>query len=94
MINISQTGATMSNTPASTPSPFDPQAMPATAQQVFDYWVDGAAPPAKAPWSAHLDSEEPDRVLCGADQRRVDDRAPFPGSDACKGNELKFRGAL
>ena len=30
----------MTNTPSSTPSAFDPQAMPATAQQVFDYWVD------------------------------------------------------
>jgi Protein of unknown function (DUF3141) len=30
----------MTNTPASTSSPFDPQATPATAQQAYDYWVD------------------------------------------------------
>jgi pimeloyl-ACP methyl ester carboxylesterase len=40
MINLSQTGATMTDTPASTFSSFDPQAMPATAQQAYDYWVD------------------------------------------------------
>ena len=30
----------MTHIPGSTPSAFDPQAMPATAQQAYDYWVD------------------------------------------------------
>jgi pimeloyl-ACP methyl ester carboxylesterase len=30
----------MTHTPGFIPSPFDPQATPATAQQAFDYWVD------------------------------------------------------
>ena len=31
----------MAKPPAATPSPLDPQAVPAAAQQVFDYWLDG-----------------------------------------------------